>query len=85
MTATEICKDLKKFVAEEILEVEQLTDQQQSFEQLGIQSLDILEMIYFLESSYHCKLPREVLQEGNISSFENLAEFAHKFLLDSRT
>lgn len=83
MTASEICRDLKRFVAEEVLEIEQLGEAEQSFEELGIQSLDILEMIYFLESNYNCKLPREVLQTENISSFENLADFTHKFLVES--
>jgi len=83
MKTVDICNELKKFVAEEILEIDQLGEEEQSFERLGIQSLDILEMIYFIESSYECKLPRDVLQEKNISSFESLADFTSQFLRES--
>jgi len=79
-TASEICDQLKRFVSEEILDIGATDCTNLSFEDLGIQSLDILELVYFIESTYKCQLPRDVLREDNIASFERLAEFTYRFL-----
>ena len=76
--------DLKEFVEEEILDSNLTVELSTTLEEIGVQSLDILEIIFFIERRYSCKLPREILRGENLKTLKSIAEFSSKFLEENQ-
>ncbi|HMO19251.1 MAG TPA: acyl carrier protein [Oligoflexia bacterium] len=86
-----IRKKLVKFISEEILLGDtsvlsifgdNLENGDRSLDSLGIQSLDLMELLFFIERTFNCKLPADLLRADSLYSVNSIVKFVHKFLLE---
>jgi len=72
-------KDIERvitnFVSKELLDIETLIDPEESFENLSLGSIEIMEIIFFIEKEFKLKLDAEVFREGRLRSVRSLGEF----------
>ena len=72
---------LKQFIHESILDSQFQLSYETSFQEMGIDSLSLVELILFLERKFKLTIPEEHLVPENFESINSLAACAHSLLL----
>ena len=75
MKQNEIENTLVNFVSTELLDSPSRIDPKESFENLSLGSIEIMEIIFFVEKEFKFKLDAEVFREGRLKSVESLSEY----------
>lgn len=69
-----IAKQILFFINEELIEGLDISTED-SFEELGIDSQSIIQIVLFIERSYNIKWQEENLNKTNLRSIDSLAQF----------
>lgn len=76
-----VIQSIEKFILNELLEGELTNlDPNANLDSLGIESLDILELVFFIEKQFSIKLPKEALKSDNIKSLNSIANYTSQLL-----
>jgi len=76
---SEVCEELRRFVASQYeLELSELSGKQ-TFSELGVDSFSLLELVVFVERKYGIKFPLELLSPSNLSSISAFARCVAEF------
>ena len=83
MTEQEIAERVKKILIEEFeLKEEELTPEASLYEELGLDSLDSVDLVVALEHEFKFKVVRN-LDEEKIRSIRNLSDI-HRFIIEKQ-
>ena len=84
MTEQEIAERVKKILIEEFeLKEEELTPEASLYEELGLDSLDSVDLVVALEHEFKFKVVRN-LDEEKIRSIRNLSDI-HRFIIEKQS
>ena len=75
MTKDKIENILVDFISNELLDSSLEIDPKESFENLSLGSIEIMEIIFFVEKEFKFKLDAEVFREGRLKSVESLSGY----------
>lgn len=75
MNKNDVSTVLVEFVSKELLDSNKELDLNESFENLSLGSIEIMEIIFFIEKEFKIKLDGEVFREGNLGSLGRLSEY----------
>ena len=79
MKKVEIQNSLVDFISSDLLDLPSKIDPEETFENLSLGSIEIMEIIFFIEKEYKFKLDGEVFREGRLKSVKSLSEYtAHE-------
>ncbi len=79
MESEEIQKALVEFISKDLLDSSESIKATDCFEDLSLGSIEIMEIIFFLEKEFKIKLDAEVFREGRLKSVESLSNFLFNF------
>ncbi len=75
MNKNEVSDVLIEFVSKELLDSNKNIDLNESFENLSLGSIEIMEIIFFIEKEFKIKLDAEVFREGRLRCVGSLSEY----------
>lgn len=67
--------ELRAFIQENILDQPDLLDENQPFNNLGIDSFSIIQIVLFIERKYKVAMTEKDLTPANLASISSLADF----------
>lgn len=73
--------EITSFLKHEILDPSVIITPNDKLSVVGLQSLDLMELVFFIERKYQCKLPAELLREEVLFSINSIALFVSDFLV----
>jgi acyl carrier protein len=81
MRQVELAKIITNFINEEIFGDSILELKESSIlSDFGMQSIEIMELVSFIERKFDCKLPTEFVYQKNIKSINSIVHFLDTFL-----
>jgi acyl carrier protein len=69
------------FIQEDLFDEEIEVSPEQSLESLGMQSIELMELVFFIEREFDCKLKASSLASEHLESVKTLAEEVYRQLL----
>jgi len=75
MNKNDVSTVLVEFVSKELLDTNKELDLNENFENLSLGSIEIMEIIFFIEKEFKIKLDAEVFRDGNLGSLASLSEY----------
>ncbi len=80
MDLNKIENTLVEFVSTELLDRESSVNSNEHFENLGLGSIEVMEIIFFIEKEFKVKLDAEIFRGESLKNIKNLSEFLFNFL-----
>ena len=78
ITREEISRQLQVFIQNTIVEKHIVVQEETSFNQLGIDSMSIIELVLFIERKFRIAIPEADLLPTNFASVRTLADCAFR-------
>lgn len=71
-------KRMIAFIQDELFEEEVVISPEQSLESIGVQSIELMELVFFVEREFKCKLKASSLSSDNLKSVRALANEVYR-------
>ncbi len=79
MSAIDLRQKLIKFISKEIIDDDSIEVRSSTkLVDLGLESIEIMELVLFIENSLKCKLPTEFVYQKNIESVDTIVVFLER-------